>query len=138
MLMNFDTELDTEGVATKTIRETKTTVTQTSTATLRSNTGHSYQSKHSGDQWGWEELRDYVVDRIEFFHGPFPRDFRKEKSIFSRFLKEHGQEAVAIVKHVFEGPAATGTWLGAPISVGRFCRNSDPFFAIPILEKIRG
>ena len=135
MLMNFDTELDKAGVARQ-VTGTAVRVTETTTVRQAPNTHHSYEAKASDEDWDWEALRDYVVDRIEFFHGSFPRDFRKEKSIFSRFAKEFGSDAVRIARFVFEGPAADGRWAGAPVSVNRFCKGSDDFFARPILEKI--
>lgn len=83
------------------------------------------------DDWGWEELRDYVVARIEEIHGAFPRDFRKETGIFKRFMSTYGQAAPLIAQYVFE--VKDGRWKGAPVSVNRFCKASDPFFAEPIL-----
>ena len=38
------------------------------------------------EEWGWEELRDYVVERMTALWGPFPRQLAKEKSIFSSFV----------------------------------------------------
>lgn len=84
------------------------------------------------EQWTWSELRDYVVAQIEDLHGPFPRDARKEASIFQRFCKEYGSAAPAIARYAFE--VKDGRWKGAPISVSRFCKASDPWFAQPILE----
>jgi hypothetical protein len=88
------------------------------------------------DQWGWNDLRDYVIREIERVHGPQPRDPRKESSIFKSFIGRHGAEkAVAIAKAAF-GPAHQGMWRGAPISVNRFCLASDPFFADVISERL--
>lgn len=135
MMLNFDTDLDKAGVARQ-VTGTSVKVTETTTIRRPLNTVHTYEAKVSDGEWDWEALRDYVVDRIEFFHGAFPRDFLKEKSVFSRFHKEFGSDAVRIARFVFEGPAADGRWAGAPVSINRFCKGSDDFFARPILEKI--
>lgn len=76
--------------------------------------------------WGWDDLRDYVVGQVEQRFGAFPRDLRKESSIFKSFLGRYPQ-AVAIARYAFE--VKDGYWSGAPISVNRFCKGSDPWFA---------
>jgi hypothetical protein len=86
-------------------------------------------------EWTWAELRDYVVAQITERFGAFPRDSRKEYGIFSRFLNTYGADAVAIAKYAF-GPACDGWWGRAPISVNRFAKGSDPYFAKPILERL--
>lgn len=89
----------------------------------------------SAEQWTWEELRDYVVAQITERFGPFPRDARKEYGIFTRFFTEYGADAAAIAQYAF-GPACDGWWGRAPISVNRFCKASDPYFARPIRERL--
>lgn len=84
--------------------------------------------------WTWEELRDYVCGQIIDKFGPFPRDSRKEYGIFSRFLKEFGPDAIPIAKFAFE--VQEGWWANAPISVTRFCRASDSYFAEPIRARL--
>ena len=84
-----------------------------------------------GDHWAWSDLRDYVVSQIETRFGAFPRDAKKEAGIFKSFLARHGDDAVAIARFAFE--VEDGYWAGAPISVNRFCKASDPYFA----EKIK-
>ncbi len=86
-------------------------------------------------EWTWQEIRDYVVSQIIRIHGPFPRDAKKEFGIFSRFIKTHGSDGVAVAKAAFE--IYDGWWAGAPISVNRFTKNSDPYFVTPILERLR-
>lgn len=86
------------------------------------------------EQWSWSDLRDYVVHQIEERFGLWPRDTKREFGIFSRFAKEHGQMAGPIARYAFE--QADGMWAGAPISVNRFCKGSDEFFAIPIKARI--
>ena len=86
-------------------------------------------------EWGWQELRDYVVSQIEQRWGLFPRDAIKEASIFRRFIKDWGgQQAEAIARQVFE--VYGGSWEGQPVHVNRFCKGSDPFFAVPIVERL--
>lgn len=88
------------------------------------------------DSWTWQELRDYVCAQILTIHGPFPRDAKKEYGIFSRFLKQHGQDGIRVAKAAFEFYG--GWWHGAPISVNRFTKGSDPYFVVPILERLAG
>lgn len=89
----------------------------------------------ASEDWTWVELRDYVVSEITSRFGAFPRDARKEHGIFSRFLNAYGADAVAIAKFAF-GPTCDGWWGRAPISINRFCKASDPYFAAPILERL--
>lgn len=86
------------------------------------------------EQWSWSDLRDYVVTQIEQTHGMFPRNQQKEYGVFSRFHKEYGVQAVAIARYAFE--VGGGMWANAPISINRFTKNSDPYFAAPILERL--
>jgi hypothetical protein len=87
------------------------------------------------DYWGWKELRDFVVAEIEKYHGPQPRDFTKEASIFKSFMTRYPDNAVSIAKFAF-GPVAKGMWRGAPISVTRFCKASDPYFSDVIIASL--
>ena len=57
-----------------------------------------------------------------------------EFGIFSRFHKTYGEQAGKIAKHAFE--VADGYWANAPISVNRFTKGSDPYFAEPILARL--
>lgn len=86
-------------------------------------------------EWSWQELRDFVVSSIERISGPFPRDSRKEYGIFSRYLKEHGQDGIRVARYAFE--VCGGWWNGAPISVSRFAKGSDQYFTQPILDRLR-
>lgn len=85
-------------------------------------------------EWGWEEVRDYVVRAIEDRHGPFPRNFKTESGIFKGFVKRWGSQAPAIARFAFE--QTDGMWKGAPISVTRFCAGSDPYFSAPIAQRL--
>lgn len=90
----------------------------------------------AGEQWSWAEFRDYVCAEIICRFGAFPRDSRKEYGIFSRYLSTFGNtDAIRIAEYAF-GPVCEGWWGNAPISVNRFCRASDPYFSIPILERL--
>lgn len=129
-MINFETELDQAG-GTKLIRDTIPVVTDTFTVRREERTTDAGKAPQT---WTWEDLRNYVVREIEQRFGAFPRDPLKEKSIFSSFIKRHGDKAGPIAKFAFE--LCDGMWKGAPINVQRFCKNSDPYFAIEIASKI--
>lgn len=86
------------------------------------------------EHWTWTELRDYVVAQIESRFGAFPRDSKKEYGIFNRFIKDHGARGVLAAKTAFE--VYDGWWNGAPISINRFAKGSDPYFVTPILARL--
>lgn len=90
---------------------------------------------NAGEQWTWQQLRDYVVTQIQHFHGPQPSNPVKEKAIFSGFLSRWGSDAVIVARAAFE--VHDGMWHSAPISVNRFCKASDAYFAAPILDRVR-
>lgn len=130
-LINYDEDFDTVvdvKVATPTITETVTT------RPLPTAVPSLLHAVKPDSQWGWEEVRDYVVLAIEQRHGPFPRDMRKESGIFKGFVKRWGSQAPAIARFAFE--QVDGMWKGAPISVTRFCQGSDPYFAQPIASRL--
>lgn len=85
-------------------------------------------------EWGWRELRDYVVAQIVDRHGVFPRNEKKEAGIFKAFCTRWGTAAPVIARFAFE--QMDGFWMGAPISVNRFCKGSDPYFAERILKHL--
>lgn len=85
-------------------------------------------------QWTWEDLRDYVVTQIEAKFGPWPRDSKKEYGIFKRFHSQWGALAPRIARYAFDN--CDGWWSSAPIRIERFCKGSDPYFAIPIAERL--
>lgn len=86
------------------------------------------------DEWTWRELRDYVVNQVERFSGPFPRSDVKEASIFKAFMERHGSDSAPIARYAFD--AMNGQWKGAPISINRFCKGSDAYFADMIKEHL--
>lgn len=130
-LRNFDTELDQQGVSRLVKTTTEVMVEESVTVTPRRSESRAFVGK---TEWAWDDLRDYVVTNIEERFGPFPRDARKESGIFKSFLARHGDQAQAIARYAFE--VADGRWAGAPISVNRFCKNSDPYFAEVIADKV--
>lgn len=132
MLRQFDTELDRLGVTrmvkiTDDLRiEQTVTVAPISSAT---------QMLKQQERWGWEELRDYVFTEIERRFGPFPKpEGYKQKAIFESFLQRWDDRAAPIARAAFE--VFDGRWAGAPVSIYRFCRNSDAFFAAVIAERL--
>ncbi len=86
------------------------------------------------DAWSWEDLRDYVMAQIEQYHGPQVRNTTKEAAVFKSFLDRHGEHAVRIARFAFE--VNRGMWQRAPISVNRFCKGSDPYFADKIKSRL--
>lgn len=86
------------------------------------------------EAWGWEQLRDYVITQSEKQHGRQPRNPLKEKAIFQSFANRWGDKASAIAQFAFE--VQKGVWHRAPITVNRFAKNSDPFFAEVIVEQL--
>jgi hypothetical protein len=84
--------------------------------------------------WSWEQLRDYVVSQIEARWGARPRDPMKEAGIFKGFVARWGDQSETIARVAFE--VHGGMWNGAPMSVQRFCKGSDPYFAAIIAKNI--
>lgn len=89
---------------------------------------------HRDETWTWYELRDYVVGKIVEIHGVFPRNDKKEMGIFKAFATRWGTDAPAIARYAFESMG--GYWKNAPVSVNRFCKGSDPYFAQLIVNHL--
>lgn len=88
-------------------------------------------------QWTWEDLRDYVVTEAEKRFGPQIRNPAKEGGIFRAFITRHGIfDAALVAMSAFE--VYGGTWRSAPVTVTRFTKNNDPFFAEIILARSKG
>lgn len=92
------------------------------------------QGSADGSDWTWEQLRDYAVEGIERNVGHFPRNAVTEASIFKSFKNRWGEAAGPIVKYAID--ECGGVWQGAPISVNRFAKGSDPYFAQPLAERL--
>lgn len=129
MLMHFEPALTAKPVSAN----TAVVVTSEVAVVARPSESKSFVARDC-DQWSWSDLRDYVVTQIEQRHGTFPRDFKKEAAIFKSFLARHGDKAGAIAKFAFE--VEGGYWAGAPISINRFCKNSDVFYADVITARL--
>lgn len=82
----------------------------------------------------WEKVRDYAVAMIEKIHGPFPRNTKRENTVFMGFAARWEGIALDIAAYAFE--TAGGEWLGAPVGVARFDKASDPVFAARIADLI--
>lgn len=96
--------------------------------------GSAYKAKPVSD-WNWSDLRDYIAVQIEERHGPQVRDALKESGIVKGFIQRWGIErAHAIAVAAFD--VHDGMWRNAPIAMGRFSKNSDPYFASVIAENL--
>lgn len=131
-MRNYDDVLDLAGT-TRLTTSTTVVVTEEVTLTPRRSEARAFIAKEEAT-WEWSDLRDYVVTEIEKRFGAFPRDMRKESGIFKSFLTRYADQAPAIARFAFE--VEDGFWGGAPISVNRFCKNSDPFFADKIKVRL--
>lgn len=128
-MINFDAL---EGHTSVVIRETPTLVTEKVTVKpVAAPATHLLQDEGS---WDWRALRDYVVREIEARHGPQAHNDKTEPAIFKSFLSRWEGNAVRIAKAAFE--LYDGMWGNAPISVNRFCKGSDEFFAAKILSRL--
>lgn len=109
------------------------TVTETVVVTPRPSQAAGFVMRPDSD-WGWQDLRDYVIREIEARGGAVVRNPKTEGSIFKSFMSRHPEQAVAIAKAAFE--VHDGMWRNAPISVNRFCKASDEYFAAVIAKNL--
>jgi len=85
--------------------------------------------------WSWEQLRDYVMRSIAERHGPQPRhESAKVNSIFKSFAARWGSQAGPIARFAFE--RQDGFWRSAPVTIARFTKGNDGYFAGPISERL--
>jgi hypothetical protein len=120
--------------------ETVPTVTQTVVITEKVEVSPPRPASYiikADSEWGWQELRDYVVAAIEARFGPFPRHLPQEVSVMKSFMERFGTDAPRIARYAFESPVTKGMWGNAPIRVTRFTRASDEWFAKPILKQLQ-
>jgi hypothetical protein len=82
----------------------------------------------------WEQVRDYVVSQIEERWGPMPRNPIKEKAIFSSFANRYGDKAMPIARAACETHRCE--WRSAPLSVSRFTKGCDPYFAEVLAQRV--
>ena len=132
-MLDFDTPVGIKAAVAPVQVKAEVAVSEEVVVQARPNEMMTFASRPDGE-WGWEEVRDYVVTEIEKRFGTFPRHSNKEYGIFSGFVSRWGDQAAAIARHAFE--VQDGRWKGSPISVTRFCRNSDPYFASVIAERL--
>jgi hypothetical protein len=128
-LVNFDTELDEQQVTEIVIDQR---VGASDKVEVRRG-GKRFLLKPDAE-WAWQDLRDYVVNEIEQRTGPFPSSPEKLIGIFKSFFARWGDKAVPIARFIFE--VCDGRWAGSPVTVNRFAKNSDPYFAGKIATRL--
>jgi hypothetical protein len=130
-LRNIQTELDVQGVTRLVVG-----VEETVTVEVRRPTSQSMAYVAKPDiEWCWGDLRDYFVHESERRFGSCRRKQPTvEYGIFSGFISRWGSQAPAIARYVFE--IQNGLWMGDPVHLENFCRNSDRYFAQPISERL--
>lgn len=117
-------------------QEAPAAVTQEVTVSRADSAETSYLLKPVA-QWVWEDLRNYIVTEGEKRFGPQQRNPAKEAGILKAFIGRHGiADAVMVAQAAFE--IYEGMWRSAPITVTRFTRNNDAYFAEPILARMKG
>lgn len=122
--------------AVEAVQQAPAVVTQ-AVATSKTSTSESAYLLKQADQWTWEDLRDYVVTEATKRFGPQIRNPAKESGIFKGFINRHGiADAVLVAQAAFE--VYEGTWRSAPITVTRFTKGNDPYFAQVILARLKG
>lgn len=88
----------------------------------------------SDSDWTWVELRDYVLRQITLVSGGVTDNPAKVAGIMKRFVKEYGVHSATIARYAFE--VCGGWWNNQPITVARFCKANDPYFAQVILDRL--
>jgi hypothetical protein len=87
------------------------------------------------EDWSWEQLRDYVLRAVAERHGPQPRrETPQVNSIFKSFVTRWGRNAGPIARFAFE--QQDGYWRSAPVTITRFTKGNDDYFAGPISERL--
>lgn len=105
--------------------------------TSRVGTAESAYLLKPAAQWTWEDLRDYVITEAEKRGGPQIRNAAKEAGILKAFINRHGiADAVLVAQAAFE--IYEGVWRSTPVTVTRFTKNNDSYFAEVILGRVKG
>ena len=130
--ISFD-ETDSNGVVEETEVITDVVVARVETESFVVASNSKSHLVSSGN-WTWQQLRDYVVEAIVARIGAFPRNPVTEASIFKAFLERWGDKSEAIARYAVEIEQCW--WRSAPLSVQRFCRGSDPYFASVIAAQV--
>ncbi|MEU6362256.1 hypothetical protein [Streptomyces albidoflavus] len=87
------------------------------------------------ENWSWKQLRDYVLRAIAERQGAQPPgDEIRQQAIFRSFADRWGALAGPIARFAFE--QQDGFWRSAPVTVTRFTKGADPYFAQPIAERL--
>jgi hypothetical protein len=134
VLRNFDDAIDNQGSITRLpVRTEVPEVTQEVIVRLQPSQARGFAGKDSAE-WSWSDLRDYVVHHIEQRSGTFARDAKKEYGIFRGFLSRWGSHSGVISEAAFE--VFDGRWGNEPVTITRWCKGSDPFFATPIAKRL--
>lgn len=116
----------------ETVAQTTTGVSQT--VTTMPGTGSAYLLKPAKD-WTWGDLRDYVITETEARFGSQDRNAAREAGIMKAFIDRHGiEDAVFVAMAAFA--VYNGTWRNAPITISRFTKGNDPYFAQVILGSV--
>ncbi len=129
-MRNFETELDKAGV-NRIVKQTSVVIREEVTVTKRQH--HKTYLASTGEAWTWRQLRDYVENQIESRFGPIERDANwtvRTAGVFKGFVNRWGDKAPAIARYAFE--RCDGEWMNEPVSVSRFTKGNDPYFAHPI------
>lgn len=132
MMINFDTELDAAGTTRMVITDIVPKVRDTVTVRPAAPAPEPTPASTPAGDVSWELVRDYVIEQIGKVVGPFPRDTRKENTIFMNFVGRWGAASMEIARYAFE--QSGGVWMGAPVGVFRFHRTSDVCFAQEIFK----
>lgn len=129
-MLNFDTDLDRAGVA----RQVRQSYGVTETVVARRPSEHHTFDASDAEKWDWRQVRDYVIVEIEKRFGPVDCPSGKQFGVFSAFAGRWGALAGPIAKYAFE--ISDGIWNGTPITVNRFAKGSDPYFAAVIADRL--
>lgn len=130
-MLDFDVPLN----QTKTPQTIQAAPQVVETIRVMPNKSQGHLSGRPVSEWNWSDLRDFIIESIEQRHGPQVRDPKKEAGIIKSFISRWGiEQAHAIARAAFD--VHDGMWRNAPITITRFAKGSDPYFASVIAENI--